>query len=302
MKEKEVLASAKAALKDAFGPKADEHTIKVTSSPSPGLTPSDLNAIIKEVGGKSFVETAIADANVYNSSFEEVPESDVKKKNIADTKKLMDNFREKVATYPKHLSYEGSVVLCVMISIGNTIGITLDGLPKTDCDLIIPQLPSYSTDRVRSGEVSLSVEFDENKDFILKYENEEVMELKMIAPIKLHFFNAVIHPLKLTDTSVLIEQDGEKVKVGNNLVLDRQRIQKLVGKELSSSVGNMLSEKDKEIPRRQVVSGRNAYEIRSDILTLATDFILRNNKYGQDSAEDVITLAKKFYSFVENKR
>lgn len=387
MKEKEVLAAAKEALEDAFGPKANEHTVKVTSSPSHGITPSDLNTIIKEVGGKLSIETAIANANVHNSSFEEVPESDAKKKNIAETKKLMDNFheivvtprsqenidklitdiveayhppeeltrtlreqvltatpeekqeveaclqemknkyvpkkelhdnmddvrcnpvlkkvlaetkkqmddvREKVATYPKYLSYEGSVVLCSLIGLKQSNNINLSGLPKSDIELIYSQLPSPET---LEGGLQFSVELDDQQDF--KMRCDAISENKSVPSrvFNLRFFNAVVRPDDVS-SDIPIEKDGDKVTVGKKLVLDQHRIQKLVG--------NAPTEKpkgdDDALPRRQVVSGRNAFELRCDLVQMSMDLLIHNNRSNEISPEKVVATAKTLYSFVENRR
>ena len=48
-------------------------------------------------------------------------------------------------------------------------------------------------------------------------------------------------------------------------------------------------------------SGKNAYEIRSDILKMANDLISQNGTI-KVSAEEVLDVAKKFYSFVENRK
>lgn len=67
------------------------------------------------------------------------------------------------------------------------------------------------------------------------------------------------------------------------------------------------TEEDYGITRRQSVSGRNAYEIRSDVLQMAIDWASRaaiavpgGDSYRSD--DEVIALAKRFYQFVENKR
>lgn len=51
-------------------------------------------------------------------------------------------------------------------------------------------------------------------------------------------------------------------------------------------------------------SGKNAYEIRSDVMALAVQFAIAKNNDCPNSykEDDVIVLAKKFYAFVENRR
>jgi hypothetical protein len=288
--QKEVLAAAKAALEDTFGPDANKHTVKITSTPSNGLTASDLNTIVKEVGGKSRIEAAIAEANVHNSEFKPLPENSSKQKSIAESKKIIETFTKNMESYPKHLSYEGSVVLCSLIGLKQNNNISLNGLPKTDVELIYSQIP------LDTSPLSFSVELDDQQDFKLKCVE---MSTDLISPktFNLRFFNSVIRP-NTSPSDIPIKQDGNKVTVGSNLVLDQQRIQKLVGNAPPEKTRN----NEEESPRRQPVAGRNAYEIRSDILTLAVDFILKNNPYGKEkSVDEVLALAKRFYSFVEKR-
>ncbi len=75
--------------------------------------------------------------------------------------------------------------------------------------------------------------------------------------------------------------------------------------------------KIKEIPvdyrplnQRQSTTGRNAYEIRADVLQMAIDWASSSIAHNSNnpiitksrSDDDLISLAKKFYSFVENRR
>ena len=249
-----------------------------------GLTTSDLNAIIEEVGGKPIITPVSKAIDACNQS------DAAKQKSIAESKKLIEAFKEKLGAYPKYLSYEGSVVLCVMVSINETNGISLSGLPQVDRDLIISQLPPDTLSKLAKSEATISVEFNESKDFILTY------QLSGKAPVELNFFNAVIHPQKLPDTNVPVEKDGDSVKVGSALVLDRKRIERLVG---NVPPERAHEEEDDDFPRRQPVSGRNAYEIRTDVLQMAFDWAARRNKY--TTPDDIIGVAKKFYTFVEDR-
>jgi hypothetical protein len=290
MKEqKEVLAAAHAALEDAFGPEeAAKHTVKVTSTPSHGLTSSDLNSIIEEVGGKPVITPIHKVIETCNQS----TETPAKKKSIAESKKLIETFTSKLKNYPKHLSYEGSVVLCSLIGLKQTNDINLAGLPKIDQDLIYSQLPLLET---LHGRLSFSVTLDDQQDFLLAC--NELPEDKSISAreFRLRFFNSVLRPNNFP-SDIPIERDGEKVTVGGSLVLDPQRVQKLVGNTPSARAKG----EDEELPRRQMVSGRNAFEIRTDILTLAVDWVNQSN--GKRTEDEVLRVAKLFYSFVENRR
>src|SRR4051812_17046612 len=58
------------------------------------------------------------------------------KKSVEDTKRIIDTFREKTAKYPKHISYEGSMVLCVLLSMKKVAVVSMNGLPSIDQELI----------------------------------------------------------------------------------------------------------------------------------------------------------------------
>ena len=253
-----------------------------------GLTTSDLNAIIAEVGGKPLVTPVtkvIAACNQPN-------ESPAKQKSIEESRKLLDSFNDKLKNYPKVLTYEGAVVLCVMVSVNEGESINLNGMPLEDKALILSLLPPTATAHLLRFDAKLTVEFDDVKDFILTYKHKDE------APVVLKFFNTVIHPQKLPDTNVPIAQDGGKVMVGSALVLDQKRIQKLVGNTPEKS----HRDEEEEFPRRQPVAGRNAYEIRADVLQMAIDWIGKTDEYHQKKDDDVVSLAKKFYEFVEDRR
>ena len=254
-----------------------------------GLTPSELNSIIQEVGGKP-VQTSVTKVI---ESCNQSTESPAKKKAIEESRKLLETFSKNLATYPKLLTYEGSVVFCVAISVNEGTSINLNGLPQVDKEAIISHLPQDAITKLSAGEASVNVEFDEMRDFVLTYHTSKA------EPVKLKYFNTVIHPQKLPDTNVPVEKEGGKVMVGTHLVLDQRRIAKLVG----IAPHEKHKEEDEDAPqRRQPVSGRNAYEIRADVLQMAIDWIHEKDEYGHKDENDVLNLAKKFYSFVEDRR
>lgn len=263
-----------------------------------GLTTSDLNAIISEVGGKPLATPIAKVIDACNQS----NESPAKKKSIEESRKLLDTFNDKLKNYPKILTYEGSVVLCVALSINEGNGINLNGLPQIDRETILSRLPSNALSKMVSfNEAYINVEFDNARDFILTYQDKDVH--KDAPPVRLNFFNAVIHPQHLENNSVPVEGDDEKISLGGKLVFDKKRIQTLVGTSLHSNVGNDTIQKENErIPSfRQPVAGRNAFELRTDLIQFSMDLLLHNNK-GNISPEDVVKTAKVLYTFVENRR
>lgn len=257
-----------------------------------GITPSELNAIVTEVGGKP-LQTSITKVI---EACNQPTDSPAKAKSIEESKKLLTSFKENLATYPKPLTYEGSVVFCVAISVSEGTGISLQGLPQSDRELILSQLPPDAEVKLSKFEASINIDFDEVRDFVLSYHVKGIKD-----PVKLKYFNTVIHPQKLPETNVPVEKEGGKVTVGTHLVLDQRRIAKLVGIAPHEKHKEKEEEEDAS-QRRQPVAGRNAYEIRADVLQMAIDWVRSKDEYNQKDENDVLQLAKKFYSFVEDRR
>lgn len=212
----------------------------------------------------------------------------VANKKIEEVRQMMHTFKERVANYPKHMSYEGSMVLCVLLSMKRVAAVNMRSIPLVDQTLIKSLLPK---------EVDVSgfdVKFDDNKDFILIFNPQDNEN------ITLTLFNTIAHPRPedLTPNSdVKVEADGERIAVGDKIKMNKRTIQKLFGHEQSEH----SVEKEEPSQRRQVASNRNAYEIRADVLQMALDWSIAKNKSGL-SEEEVLQTAKKFYAFVENRR
>lgn len=215
--------------------------------------------------------------------------SKLSQESLEKTKNITKTFMKKMENYPRYLSHEGSTVLCVLLSLNSKAVANLNNLPQVDVDLIKSVSPYWP-----SGPM-FEVEFDESKDFILKFDNNN--------PYTLSMFNSVIHarPEDAVMTSVQVEKNGDKIAVGGKIHLDKRDVKRLIGVEPLKRNAK-TSDQEEEYTRRQPVAGRNAYEIRADVLALATEFMIRNNYDGTEkSAEEVLELAKKFYSFVEKR-
>lgn len=264
------------------------------------ITADDVGALIAEVQDKSSTKVTVPNGaypsvNEYQSS---VPPSlstnPVKRKAFEETKKIIDTFREKTASYPKYISYEGSMVLCVMLSMKDVATPHITNLPMVDQTTLRGLLP----DKVAKKLDSFEVRFDENKDFIIKAPNADDTN------VCISMLNAVAHPRPedLKDSGagdVPVENDGDRIAVGGKIIMDKRNIQRLGGIIVT---GDHKPEADVELaPKRQPVSGRNAFEIRTDIMQMALDWSVANNKNGMSPAE-VVNVAKVFYSFVENRR
>jgi len=224
----------------------------------------------------------------------------VPSKNVQEAKKLLTTFRKKMTEYPKHLSYEGSMVLCVLLAMKPIACVNINNIPTVDQTLIRELLVLKSGIEPSEFIGTFDVKFDNNKDFILIFNppaNKDII---------LHLFNTVAHPRPIDlkeSNDVPVENDGEKIAVGGRIHLNKKNIQKLVGIEPREEKLNDTDERQYTPPTKQI--GRNAYEIRADVLQMAIDWAKTEDGHGQytkPSDDDVIALAKKFYSFVENRR
>ena len=247
-----------------------------------GLTTFDLNAIVEEIGGKP---------KILSSNFVGGKPIEQSKK-LAETKKLLDNVKEKVAAYPQYLTYEGSVVLCVLLSVNEGKSISLGGLPSVDRDMILDKLPTNASLSLLSATANLEVSFDETQDFILTYQ----CDTPETPPTIIRFFNTVIHPHHTQDKAVPIKRDGEKISLGGKFMFDKKDIRRRMG--LTSN--HEKEEEEEYVSRRQPVSGRNAFELRTDLIQFSVDLLFHNNK-NHISPEEVVAVAKVLYTFVENK-
>lgn len=219
------------------------------------------------------------------------------------------------STIPQFLSYEGSVMLCVMLSLNNKIDVPLINFPLVDQKIIDVFFGNDYGNDIKS----VVVRFDADKNFIFSFTYGDMIS-KVIT-----FINTVLHPrpddLKdIKGVEVPIENHGDKVSIGNNIVMDKESMRDRIGldknylcktrefaKKLESIVPEIKKEQfnpavDSILPqRRKLEGGKNAFEIRNDVLSMALDFIIYQ-KRELVNEDDVISTAKKFYSFVENRR
>src|ERR1017187_2472473 len=111
---------AEVIIKEATGTKVVLDTSKAVCRG--GITPSELNSIVEEISGKPVITPVSKVVETCNQS----NETPAKKKSIEESRKLIDTFKEKLGSYPRVLTYEGSVVLCVALSINEGNGINLN--------------------------------------------------------------------------------------------------------------------------------------------------------------------------------
>jgi len=228
---------------------------------------------------------------------------------VAQIHEELEKRTEPLLQYPKQISYEASTVLCVLLSMNKDV--KMESLPINDRKIIEKEVP---TD-VLHNLLCITVKFDKNKDFILSFTaiNNEIF--------KLGLFNAVIHPPVCQSGEVPLENKNGKISIGNTIVLDKNIIKKLVGvssqekntlppyyeEQVDYALEKMLKEESVNAPiqKRKPVAGRNAFEIREDVLEAAIDVVKFSTPSSRINLTSVVEaslqVAKKFYDFVENK-
>ena len=242
------------------------------------------------------IQEVLDEANQHNPDY-----VSRKVQSLEETKKLLNTCREKMSNYPKYLSYEGSMVLCVMLSLSDKVSPHLYNLPMVDQVTIKSLVPEKA---VKELDYFL-IKFDENKDFIIEITYRVGKNIEDVETITLNMFNSVAHPRSSDISSgggaIAVEDDGNVVKVGGKIVVDKRTIRTILGVPTPSAVTKNESE-DEPIQKRQAVSGRNAFELRNDLIQMSMDLLFHNNRDVKISPEDVVKTARVLYTFVENKR
>jgi len=216
-------------------------------------------------------------------------ENPIFQRKVGETQKLIDNFKDKMTNYPKRISHEASTVICVLLSMEPNPQIKLNILPLNDQAVFKEILPSYDMSNV----LEINVRFDDNYDFMFTFRCEHIDD-----SIVVNVINEIIHPDPKNQIpyEVPIEKNGDKIVIGKNIILDKKLMQH------SGGIDILNNKKDpSSISKSASASaGKNAFEIRSDVLKMALEWSIYNKQIGSD--EGVLNVAKKFYSFVENKR
>jgi hypothetical protein len=196
-----------------------------------------------------------------------------------------------------------------MLSMKNVAVPHITNLPAIDQETLRGLLP----EKVAKELDYFEVRFDENKDFNIQitYKIDGGKNIEdSFKGISINMLNAVAHPrpedLKdIHNGAVPIENDGDRIAVGGKIIMDKRKLQSLGGIQPSYKWEPSKKEIADDEPslKRQPVAGRNAYEIRADVLQMAIDWSRGEhgcNKY--ESPESVLQLAKQFYSFVEQQQ
>jgi hypothetical protein len=160
-------------------------------------------------------------------------------------------------------------------------------LPEADQQIIRSVLPlKYN------NPTYIHVSFDENHDFILKFYMDDEKVGHTIT-----LFNTIIHPPELASADISIEADDDAIRIAGQEFPNKEKLQLLAGVPITKSE----SVNDAH-PHRQPVAGRNAFELRCDLVSMAMELLFHNNKNNEISPEKVVASANILYRFVENKR
>ncbi len=195
------------------------------------------------------------------------------------------------------LSPEASMYISALIGIednGSAI-IVLNKLPEDDQEKIKSIIKKHS--HPSYFPTHINVRFDKYKNF--QFDVDKNGEL---IPVCFGNWVASIPPEEAAKSrsglEVKIEQNGQEILIGDKIKLEKNRIQNLL--QTPDSLSASGPSQHKTVTPRQKTSGRNAYEIRADIMELAVDWALHLNRTTMNE-NDVLSIAEAFYKFVENK-
>lgn len=217
-------------------------------------------------------------------------------KSVEESKKIIQSFQDKISNYPKRLSYEGSTILCVLLSLkkeNSKVYGTIHNLPEEDRNLFQEHFPQSPVP------LEFYVEFDNNKDFDISFNPSSDEKARTIK-----FINSVANPVNSIGGQIPVEREDDQIKIGGRLKVDANLIKKMVNPNATFYTSDEKKEKD-YTPQPRQQTNKNAYEIRTEVLKMAVDFSMALNSKGHlntHTDDDVLKIAKKFYGFVENKR
>lgn len=302
--------NAHKALVDAFGPKLEER-----------VTETDLNELIQELENAPEDDDMVKECRkrLNEAKDPSVPTNekermyrDIHRKFWAyvqslpnrdwakETRKLTEadqaekKFRENKSGPIQWISYEGSMILCSLVSVtddGNAF-INMSQLPKEDQDIVFHMTGKKVLNGFRAA-------FDDYKNFDC-YIGDNVDKESSSTRFTLGNRVASIPPhesSRFGNVDVKVERKGKDILIGDRIKIERNKLQNLASPTDPTNNG---ANRGLGFQPRQKVSGRNAYEIRADVLEMALDFAKTQGDKKLDS-DDVLDIAEAFYGFVEHK-
>ena len=204
---------------------------------------------------------------------------------INDAGRIVKNFLSKKGGLTiKYLSYEGSLMISALTGVGSVIAMSqlLEGDRKIINDIV------QDMTKKRVEIFSIWASFDEYKNFVthIASSNPSVDEVEFTLGNRV----ASIPPNESSRTGgsdVKVERKGTSILIGDRIKLEKERIQNLA--QSNDTTSNNVN---RNPPRPQKTSGRNAYEIS-----------MGSDKYNVDEfSDEVLRVSEKFYEFVENKK
>lgn len=286
-----------------------ESKVPLPSFPTPAEIEANqraLKELTEEVKTRIDQETPV---EISDRIASKIPQVKLSPKQIQATKKLVDAFRDNMKKEIEYLSYEGSVSVLVQMSLKpkteDFIVVKLSSLPEVDRETI------RKTFKLTSDVDKIPFGLDEHQDFMVGHAEKVIT-----------FINTVVNP-RPEDLRDVVPAPSVKDEVIDPViktaVSQKDRIARLVnyGKEPHKPDSGTPEPPPAFIPPQLNTVNKNAYEIRADVLKIATEFFKwqyevkvnldRENHVPTDgkdspSSEKALEMAKKFYQFVENKR
>lgn len=328
------LKNAHEALVNAFGPKLDQMIKNECEAPkqhlnedtTTTLTMNDLEAMLLDLGFELADDEMVKECRQrlneakdpsVSSTEKEKMYKDIHRKFWAYVQSL-PNRKEVPATKPsetdeavknffakgglngdiiKWISHEGSMVICSLIAVAYKDGawINTSQLPESDREII----SSLTNGRLANGRVAdgFWASFDQYKNFDCKINGGNEPQ-----QVRFTLGNRVVSipPSEATGrgSAVKVERQGKDIVIGDRIKLEKNRIQNLVSP--TDPTNNGANRGNGGFVSRPKATGRNAYEIRADVLEMALDWAKTHGDKKLDT-DDVLDIAEAFYGFVEHK-
>lgn len=311
------LENAHNALVDAFGPKVNSMIVEKLSDED-GVTEMDIDELIKELEGAPEDDDMVKECRkrLDEAKNPSVPTSEKEKmyrdihrkfwayvqslperkfpsdRPLTETDHAVKKFMTgKWKAGIKYLSHEGSIIVSALIAVADGDGawVSFGQLPAADKELVIsltnPNTTGFwaSLDQYKNFECSSDKFGDRSKQTHFTLGNR----VASIPP----------NEASLTGADVKVERKGKDILIGDRIKLEKNRIQNLVNQPDPTNNG---ANRGQGFVARQKVAGRNAYEIRADVLEMALDWAKSSGEKKMNS-DDVLEIAEAFYSFVEHK-
>jgi len=307
------LKNAHEALMNAFGPKLDKMIVEKLTSEE-GVTEMDLNELIREIENAPEDDDMVKecrqrldeakDPSVSTTEKEKMykdihrkfwayaqslPNKNftIEPRKLSDAEQAEKSFRENKNVTIQWVSYEGSMIMCSLIAVSDddSAYVSLLQLPEGDREIIMNRTNFQVTHGFRA-------KFDQYKNFLCSADN---------CPVEFTLGNRVasIPPNEAGKggSDVKIERKGKDIVIGDRIKLEKNRIQNLVNPTDPTNNG---ANRGSGFVSRPKATGRNAYEIRADVLEMALDWAKTHGDKKLDT-DDVLDIAEAFYGFVEHK-